>query len=109
MANVEQVFAEIEHRLISRPSNIAGYSAHYQFIFDDSELYHLSITNGVPDVGPGGIQSAQLTILMSSEDFIALAQGKLDSTAVQEAVQDQRITLQGDLSLAALLPDFLQE
>ncbi len=109
MADVEPVFAEIEHRLISRPSNIAGYSAHYQFVFDDTELYHLSISNGIPDVGPGGISSAQLTILMSSDDFIALAQGKLDIAAVQEAVQDQRITLQGDLSLAALLPDFLKE
>ncbi len=109
MANVDPVFAEIEHRLISRPSNIAGYSAHYQFVFDETELYHLSITNGVPDVGPGAIQTAQLTILMSSDDFMALAQGKLDSAAVQDAVQEQRIILQGDLSLAALLPDFLRD
>ena len=109
MADVEPVFVEIEHRLITKPENIAGYTAHYLFVFDHKDEYHLSITNGEFEIGAGPINNAQLTISMSSNDFVGLAQGLFDAATIEQAVHDQRIKIAGDLSLAELLPGFFKD
>lgn len=109
MASVAAIFAEIEHRLKSKTGNLAGYTAHYQFTFDEDLFYYISIEDGEAIVAEGQISHAQLMISMSSEIFIALAQGKLDPASVTQAVEDRLIVMEGDLSLAAILPDLLKE
>jgi hypothetical protein len=106
MPTPNDVFSEIDERLKADPGQLTGTSAKYLFDLsgDDGGEYHIDIHDGVGDAGPGHVDNPNITITMTSGDFVDLATGKLDGA---RAFMSGRIEIQGDMGLAMKLQDLL--
>ena len=107
MTTPNDVFSEIDQRLKTNPAKLTGTTARYQFELsgDGAGEYHINIHDGTGDAGSGGIENPNITITMSSGDFVDLATGKLDGTM---AFMSGKIKIQGDMGLAMKLQSLLQ-
>ncbi len=101
------VFDEIDARLKSDPSRLAGTNASYLFDLSGEHAgeYHIHIHEGAGDAGPGGVADPNITISMASSDFVDLATGKLDGTM---AFMSGKIKIKGDMGLAMKLQTLLR-
>ncbi|HCW50555.1 MAG TPA: sterol carrier protein [Clostridiales bacterium] len=106
MATTAEIFEEMGKRIAANPSAIAGLKANFQFELsgDDGGTYHVNAADGKAEVGPGPTE-ANVTILMSADDFKAMVDGKLNAT---QAFMTGKLKIQGDMSLAMRLQSILQ-
>ncbi len=104
MPTPTDVFAEISSRIESDPSKMGGTNATYSFDLD-GEPYHIEFKDGHADVGPGAATNPNITITMTSGDFVDLAMGKLDGT---QAFMSGKLKIQGDMALAMKLQSVLR-
>jgi putative sterol carrier protein len=102
-----EVFSEIDTRLKTDPSKIAGTNAIYLFDLsgEDAGEYHIALRDGAGEAGPGGVENPNITITMKSDDFVDLATGKLDGTM---AFMSGKIKIKGDMGLAMKLQSVLR-
>jgi len=101
------VFSDIGEHLKTDPQTLAGTTAKYLFDLtgDDGGAYHIDIHDGAGEAGPGGIDNPNITITMTTGDFVDLATGKLDGTM---AFMSGKIKIQGDMGLAMKLQSLLR-
>jgi putative sterol carrier protein len=108
VADPNEIFAEINSRLEANPSKIAGMSAAYAFDLsgDDGGAYHINLSDGKGEAGPGAPENPNITISMKDTDFVDLATGKLDGTA---AFMSGKLKIKGDMGLAMKLQGILRD
>ncbi len=106
-STASEVFGDVSKHLAADPSKIAGLNAVYAFDLsgDQPGQYHISVKDGVADVGEGAPENPNITITMKSEDFVDLATGKLDGTM---AFMSGKIKIKGDMGLAMKLQSVLR-
>jgi putative sterol carrier protein len=105
MATTAEIFEEMSKRIAANPAGIAGMNAKFQFDLsgDDGGTYHVNVGDGKAEIGPGPTQ-ANVTILMSADDFKAMVAGTLNAT---QAFMTGKLKIQGDMSLAMRLQSIL--
>ncbi len=87
-----------------RPDRAGNLSVRYQFelIGADISTWTVTVANRTCTVSEGATGSPAVTIGLSGDDFIKLAQGKLNTV---QAYQEGRIGVRGDLNLATKFAD----
>ena len=107
MPTSSEVFNEINNRLQADPSKVKGVTANYAFDLsgEDAGQYHINLKDGAADVGQGLPENPNITITMKSDDFVQLAEGKLDPTM---AFMSGKIKIKGDMGLAMKLQSVLR-
>jgi len=105
MATTAEIFKEMEKRVADNPSAIAGLNANFQFDLsgDDGGTWHVNVADGKAEFGEGATD-ANVTILMSADDFKAMVNGELNAT---QAFMTGKLKIQGDMSLAMRLQSIL--
>ena len=108
MPTPAEIFSEINTRLAANPAKTAGMNAAYAFDLsgDDGGPYHILLKDGSGEAGPGALENPNITISMSSGDFVDLATGKLDGTA---AFMSGKLKIKGDMGLAMKLQGVLRD
>jgi putative sterol carrier protein len=106
-STASEVFDGISSRIAADPSKVAGMNAIYAFDLGGAQpgQYHISLKDGTADVGEGAPENPNITISMKSEDFVDLADGKLDPTM---AFMSGKIKIKGDMGLAMKLQSVLR-
>src|SRR5205807_729860 len=81
-ATPSDVFSRVNSEFQSNPSKAAGTNAVYQFDLsgDNGGQYHIIVKEGQGEAGQGAADSPNITISMAANDFVDLANGKLDGT-----------------------------
>ena len=108
MPTPSEIFSEINSRLESNPTKIAGVTAAYAFDLsgDQGGTHHIVIKDGNGEAGPGAPDNPGVTIAMADTDFVDLATGKLDGTA---AFMSGKLKIKGDMGLAMKLQGILRD
>jgi len=70
---------------------------------DDPGVWAFQIVNGVGQLIPGGVEKPDATFTTSSKVWLAIAEGKMDST---KAFMTGKLKVAGDLTLAIKVPQF---
>ena len=97
---VDQVFDEMERNY--RGDEAQGLDSTYQFHItgDDGGDWHAHIAWENCEIGRGTIDDPDVTINMTSNDWLALASGKLNP---ETAYMTGKLKVEGDLGLATKL------
>jgi len=101
-----QVFEDISSKLTANPDNVAGINAVYQFNItgDNGGEWYVDLTGDAPAVSSGAHDSANCTVTMTEEDFLAIIDGSLNA---QMAFLQGKVKIAGDMSLAMKLQKVL--
>jgi putative sterol carrier protein len=107
LPSTSEIFTEINSRLETDPSKVAGTNAVYKFDLsgDDGGEYHINLKDGKGEAGPGAPADPNITISMAAADFVDLATGKLDGTM---AFMSGKLKIKGDMGLAMKLQSVLR-
>lgn len=107
MAGVKDVLQEIEKAMEDTPAYVKGVKAVFQFNLSGEEegIYQLVIRDeGELTIYEGEQEKADCTLLMSSQDFVKMARGKLNGT---QAFMTGRLKVKGNIGLALKLQGIL--
>ncbi|QKY68748.1 SCP2 sterol-binding domain-containing protein [Lentibacillus sp. CBA3610] len=106
MADVKNVFKEIDKALQADPSLTKGVEAVYEFQLDgdESTKYQLILKGKNSKTAEGAEESSDCTLHMSSDDFEKMARGELNGT---QAFMSGRLKIKGNMGLALKLQDIL--
>lgn len=102
MAFADIVKAAQDKAAVADPAKSKGVNAVFQFELsgDDGGTFHLNVADGSIEVTDGASDNPNVTILMSAEDYLAMMDGKLNSTS---AFMAGKLKIKGDMSLAMKL------
>lgn len=70
---------------------------------DETGVWAFQIVNGVGQLIPGGVEKPDATFTTSSKVWLAIGEGKMDST---KAFMTGKLKVAGDLTLAIKVPQF---
>ena len=107
MTELKEIFSALQYKLDEDPSKVEGINATYFFDLSGNGVthqYHIAVANGVAKVNEGGIDNPSITVLMNADDFVAVANGKLNPMT---AFMGGKLKIQGDLMLAMKLQSLL--
>jgi 3-hydroxyacyl-CoA dehydrogenase/3a,7a,12a-trihydroxy-5b-cholest-24-enoyl-CoA hydratase len=93
MATTKQVFAVIADNVKADPSLVDKIKGIYQFNIGD-EKWTVDLKNAPGSVKEGAVENPDCTLTLKSEDFLALATGKLNG---------QQAFMQGKLKVSQLV------
>lgn len=102
----KEVFNEMQKRMNANPAKLAGIKAVFQFDIEgpDPGIYSVAIDDGKGLVSEGPSSSPDITIAMPSNDFMDLAEGRLDGVM---AFMGGKLKVKGDMMLAMRLQNLL--
>jgi putative sterol carrier protein len=70
---------------------------------DETGVWAFQIVNGVGQLIPGGVEKPDTTFTTSGKDWLAIAEGKMDS---MKAFMSGKLKVTGDMMLAMKVPQF---
>jgi len=105
MPTVKEVFEAMASRF--RADKAAGVNAtiQYDITGDQGGTWHAVIKDGTCSVSPGAASSSNLTVTMSSQDWLDMTTGKLSG---QMAFMSGKLKLKGDMGLAMKIGGMFQ-
>jgi putative sterol carrier protein len=105
MPTVKEVFDALASRF--RADKAAGVNAtiQYEITGDQGGTWHAVIKDGTCTVSAGAAPSANLTLTMSSQDWLDMVGGKLSG---QMAFMAGKLKLKGDMGLAMKIGGMFQ-
>jgi putative sterol carrier protein len=105
MPTVNETFQEMPKRF--RADKAAGVNAtiQYDITGDQGGTWHAVIKDGACAVNPGAAPSPNLTLTMSSQDWLDMTTGKLSG---QMAFMSGKLKLKGDMGLAMKIGGLFQ-
>lgn len=106
MAELKEIFREIDTALGADPSRANGLEAVYQFDLHGGQTgsYHIVLKGEESYAAEGGAEKPDCTLKMDSEDFKKMVEGNLNGT---QAFMSGRLKIQGNMGLALKLQDVL--
>ncbi|AXF56861.1 SCP2 sterol-binding domain-containing protein [Salicibibacter kimchii] len=107
MANVKEIFDQINTGLREDPSRAGGVEAVYQFNLSGSEAgtYQVVLKSDEGYAQEGDQETPDCTLTLDSDDFIKMAEGELNGT---EAFMSGQLQIDGDMGLALRLQEVLE-
>lgn len=100
---VAELFETMPDRF--NPEAAAGVTKTIQWNItgDEAGVWAFQIVNGIGQLIPGGVEKPDTTFTTSGKDWIAIAEGKLDS---MKAFMSGKLKVTGDMMLAMKVPQF---
>lgn len=107
MADLNRIFNELQQKLEANPDRWKEMeiSAQFDLSGEGGGTYHLVLSGGKADAGPGAPESPKVTLSMASDTFERLIGGQLNATA---AFMSGQLRIQGDMGMAMKLQGLLQ-
>jgi len=102
----KEIFNGMQKRMEANPAKLAGIKAVFQFDIEgaDPGIYTVVIDDGKGMVSEGTSASSDITVTMSSSDFLDLVEGRLDGVM---AFMKGKLKVKGDMMLAMRLQSLL--
>lgn len=102
----KEIFNGMQKRMETNPAKLAGIKAVFQFDIEgaDPGIYSVVIDDGKGMVSEGFSASSDITVTMSSSDFLDLVEGRLDGVT---AFMGGKLKVKGDMMLAMRLQSLL--
>lgn len=105
MAEVKEIFDEVDSAIKEDSSRTKGIEATYQFDLDGGESVYQLVLNGADSYSTEGEkETPDCTLQLSSEDFEKMARGNLNGT---QAFMSGKLKIKGNMGLALKLQDVL--
>jgi LPS sulfotransferase NodH/putative sterol carrier protein len=103
-----KAFRVLDQRLRRPAASRAKFTASYLFQLtgESGGNFHVLVRDGLGSAGAGSIDDPDLTVAMSTEDFMALVRGDLDA---EFAYVTGRLTMRGDQAVGPLLGSLLND
>lgn len=105
---LEEIWQQVDQRAKERPELIADMNATYSFNItgEDGGNFGLSFKDGSVSVLYEGIEDADCTIIMNTDNFKKLIQGNLNSAS---AFMTGRLKVKGNIGLALKLESLIKQ
>jgi putative sterol carrier protein len=102
----KEIFNGMQKRMDANPTKLGGIKAVFQFDIGgtDPGIYSVAIDDGKGVVSEGISASPDITVTMSSNDFMDLVEGRLDGVM---AFMKGKLKVKGDMMLAMRLQSLL--
>lgn len=100
---IAELFAMLPTRFNAAAAVGMNKTLQWNITGDDPGVWAFQIINGVGHLIPGGVEKADATFTTSSKVWLAIAEGKMDST---KAFMTGKLKVAGDLTLAIKVPQF---
>jgi len=106
MPTVEEIFQKLDELMRQDPSQVQGKNAIFQFDISgrDAGTYQIILREDGAYARPGSQESPDLTIIIDSENFKKLVEGKMNPAM---AFMMRKMKVQGNMGLAPRLKDVL--
>jgi putative sterol carrier protein len=101
--NIAELFETMPSRFNSSAATEVNKTLQWNITGDDSGVWAFKIVNGAGELIPGGVEKPDVTFTTSAKDWIAIADGKLDS---MKAFMTGKLKVSGDMMLAMKVPQF---
>ena len=103
----EDFLSALGTQLQNNSAKNKGINATFQFDIGGSEpiKFYFSLNDGAPTLAEGVNANPNITISMSSDDFAAMLEGKLNGTM---AYMSGKLKIAGDMSLAMKMESILK-
>lgn len=107
MADVTQILNELRQKLEANPDRWKDMEIACQLELsgEGGGTYHLVLSGGETDLGPGPLAEPKLTLSMAADAFERLVAGQLNATA---AFMSGQLKVQGDMGMAIKLQSLLR-
>lgn len=107
MADLTQIMNDLRQKLEANPDRWKEMEIACQLELsgEGGGTYHLVLSEGHADVGPGALPEPKLTLSMAADAFERLVAGQLNATA---AFMSGQLKIQGDMGMAMKLQALLR-
>ncbi|WLR44197.1 SCP2 sterol-binding domain-containing protein [Bacillus carboniphilus] len=106
MSAIIQELEQLTNNINQNPKFIENFEKTYQFSIKDEGVYSVAFSDNCVSYQEGDTESPACTIKCSSDNFIKLIKGKLNTTT---AFMMGKIKVDGDISSALKLQSIIQK
>jgi putative sterol carrier protein len=100
---IDELFELMPGRFNSAAASGLNKTIQWNIVDDETSIWAFRIVDGVGHLIPGGVETPDVTFVTSAKDWIAIAEGKLDS---MKAFMSGKLKVSGDMMLAMKMPQF---
>lgn len=100
---IAELFETMPERFNSAAAAGMTKTIQWNITGDEAGVWAFQIVNGAGQLIPGGVDKPDTTFTTSGKDWVAIAEGKLDS---MKAFMTGKLKVTGDMMLAMKAPQF---
>lgn len=100
---IGELFESMPARFNSAAASGLTKTVQWNIEGEDAGVWAFQIVDGVGQLIPGGVEKPDATFTTSAKDWIAIAEGRLDS---MKAFMSGKLKVNGDMMLAMKMPQF---
>jgi putative sterol carrier protein len=100
---IAELFETMPSRFNGAAARGVNKTIQWNIVGDDAGVWAFRIVDGAGHLIPGGVEKPDATFTTSAKDWIAIAEGKLDS---MKAFMSGKLKVSGDMMLAMKMPQF---
>ncbi len=100
---IAELFEAMPSRFSSAAAAGITKTLQWNITGDEPGVWAFQIVKGIGQLIPGGVEKPDATFTVSSTDWLAIAEGKLDS---MKAFMTGKLQVAGDMTLAMKVPQF---
>ena len=100
---ITELFEALADRFNSSAATGLTKTLQWNITGDETGVWAFQIVNGAGQLIPGGVEKPDVTFTTSGKDWVAIAEGKLDS---MKAFMTGKLKVSGDMMLAMKVPQF---
>ncbi len=98
---ITELFESLPGRFNSAAATGISKTIQWNITGDEASTWAFKITDGMGELIPGGVEHPDTTFTVSAQNWLAIAEGKLDST---KAFMTGKLKVSGDMALAMKVP-----
>ena len=100
---IPELFESMPDRFNSAAATGINKIIQWNITGDDAGVWAFQIVNGIGRLIPGGVDRPDATFTVKGKDWLAIAEGRLDS---MKAFMTGKLKVNGDMMLAMKVPQF---
>jgi putative sterol carrier protein len=100
---VAELFISMPEKFDSAVAGDMTKTIQWNITGDEASVWAFQIVNGVGKLIPGGVEKPDTTFTTSGKNWIAIAEGRMDS---MKAFMTGKLKVTGDMMLAMKVPQF---
>ncbi|KAB8142883.1 SCP2 sterol-binding domain-containing protein [Chloroflexia bacterium SDU3-3] len=100
---IDELFEMLPEKFNAAAAVGLNKTLQWNIIGEDAGVWAFQIADGVGKVIAGGVEQPDATFTVTAKDWLAIAEGKLDS---MRAFMTGKLKVNGDMSLALKVPEF---
>lgn len=103
---IAELFETMPDRFNSAAASGVNKTLQWNIVGDETGIWAFKIVDGAGQLIPGGVDKPDVTFTTSAKDWVAIAEGRLDS---MKAFMTGKLKVAGDMMLAMKVPQFFPQ